>query len=50
VFYRSAFRKLCEASAGLPLTIRLFDVAVKQMAIAINSIKNHITQIQRCSN
>ena len=26
-FYRSAFRKLCETAAGLPLTIRLFDVA-----------------------
>jgi len=46
VFYRSAFRKLCEASAGLPLTIRLFDVAVKQVAIAFNSIKNHITSTQ----
>ena len=29
-FYRSAFRKLCEAAAGLPLTIRLFDVAVSK--------------------
>jgi phosphoenolpyruvate-protein kinase (PTS system EI component) len=26
-FYRSAFRKLCETASGLPLTIRLFDVA-----------------------
>ena len=29
-FYRSAFRKLCETAAGLPLTIRLFDVAVSK--------------------
>ena len=29
-FYRSAFRKLCETSAGLPLTIRLFDVAASK--------------------
>ncbi|UCC57295.1 MAG: phosphoenolpyruvate-protein phosphotransferase [Gammaproteobacteria bacterium] len=26
-FYHSAFRKLCETAAGLPLTIRLFDIA-----------------------
>jgi phosphoenolpyruvate-protein kinase (PTS system EI component) len=29
-FYRSAFRKLCETAAGLPLTIRLFDVAASK--------------------
>lgn len=29
-FYRAAFRKLCEAAAGLPLTFRLFDVAVSK--------------------
>jgi phosphoenolpyruvate-protein kinase (PTS system EI component) len=27
VFYRSAFRALCEAASGLPVTIRLFDMA-----------------------
>ena len=29
-FYRSEFRKLCETAAGLPLTIRLFDVAASK--------------------
>jgi len=29
-FYRSAFRTLCETAAGLPLTIRLFDVAASK--------------------
>jgi phosphoenolpyruvate-protein kinase (PTS system EI component) len=29
-FYRSAFRMLCETAAGLPLTIRLFDIAVSK--------------------
>ena len=29
-FYRYAFRKLCETAAGLPLTIRLFDVAASK--------------------
>jgi phosphoenolpyruvate-protein kinase (PTS system EI component) len=29
-FYCSAFRKLCETAAGLPLTIRLFDVAASK--------------------
>jgi phosphoenolpyruvate-protein kinase (PTS system EI component) len=29
-FYHSAFRKLCETAAGLPLTIRLFDVAASK--------------------
>ena len=29
-FYRTVFRQLCEAAAGLPLTIRLFDVAVSK--------------------
>ena len=29
-FYTSAFQKLCETAAGLPLTIRLFDVAASK--------------------
>ena len=29
-FYHSAFRILCEAAAGLPLTIRLFDAAASK--------------------
>ena len=29
-FYYSAFRKLCKTAAGLPLTIRLFDVAASK--------------------
>jgi len=29
-FYRDAFRQLCVTAAGLPLTIRLFDVAVSK--------------------
>ena len=29
-FYSSAFRKVCETAAGLPLTIRLFDVAASK--------------------
>lgn len=29
-FYRDAFRQLCETAAGLPLTIRLFDVAASK--------------------
>jgi len=29
-FYHSAFRKLCETAAGLPLTIRLFDAAASK--------------------
>jgi phosphoenolpyruvate-protein kinase (PTS system EI component) len=29
-FYHLAFRKLCETAAGLPLTIRLFDVAASK--------------------
>ncbi|MGB5260367.1 MAG: putative PEP-binding protein [Gammaproteobacteria bacterium] len=29
-FYHSVFRKLCETAAGLPLTIRLFDVAASK--------------------
>ena len=30
-FYTSAFQKLCETAAGLPLTIRLFDVAASKL-------------------
>jgi len=29
-FYRAAFRQLCVAAAGLPVTIRLFDVAASK--------------------
>ncbi|NNJ93307.1 MAG: phosphoenolpyruvate-protein phosphotransferase, partial [Halobacteria archaeon] len=29
-FYRDAFRQLCETAAGLPLTIRLFDIAASK--------------------
>ncbi|HBE93438.1 MAG TPA: phosphoenolpyruvate-protein phosphotransferase [Gammaproteobacteria bacterium] len=29
-FYSSTFRKMCESAAGLPLTIRLFDVAASK--------------------
>ena len=32
-FYRDAFRALCEAASGLPVTIRLFDVAADKRPV-----------------